>query len=274
MKLYINNFDKVIFETKLQHLKDIDFSLFVDAMPTKNEDLSSFNILVLQEPNEYFGLHTLAVKNKDWFSVILTWDDYVLNNCPNAVLLPFGHTWFNADQYEKQHDKTFEIAHLRGKLLKTYGHQIRWDIFDRKHELSKPIAFYDTYGDRYNIEEARHGKEFIFGNSMFGIAIENTSHNGYFTEKILDCFLMRTIPLYWGCSDIDKYFNFRGIVTFQNADDFIKQANKLTVEFYMDLNEPPYDIIEENYQKALKYVNYEQSIIDKITEIFKLNGLL
>ena len=34
------------------------------------------------------------------------------------------------------------------------------------------------------------------------------------------------------------------------------------------------DIIEENYQKALQYVNYEQNITSKITEIFKLNNLI
>jgi hypothetical protein len=34
------------------------------------------------------------------------------------------------------------------------------------------------------------------------------------------------------------------------------------------------DIIEENYQKALQYVDYEQNIVNKITEIFKLNNLI
>ena len=33
-------------------------------------------------------------------------------------------------------------------------------------------------------------------------------------------------------------------------------------------------IIEENYQRALKYVDYEQNIVDYITKIFTENGLL
>jgi len=80
MKLKIKHFEKEVFEQKLNHLANIDFSLFVDDIPQQQSDLSSFNILVLQEPNEYFGLHSWAIANKDLFSFILTWDDKVINN--------------------------------------------------------------------------------------------------------------------------------------------------------------------------------------------------
>jgi hypothetical protein len=33
------------------------------------------------------------------------------------------------------------------------------------------------------------------------------------------------------------------------------------------------DIIEENYQKSLQYIDYKQSIVQKVKEIFKLNNL-
>jgi hypothetical protein len=44
----------------------------------------------------------------------------------------------------------------------------------------------------------------------------------------------------------------------------------LTLEYY----DSKKDIIEENYQKALQYIDYEQNIVNKITEIFKLNKLI
>ena len=270
MKLFINHLDTKIIESKLQHLKDIEFSLFVDSVPEDNDSLSPINILVLQEPNEYFGLHDWAIQNKDLFSFILTWDDKILNNCPNAIFLPFGHTWFKPEQYQKNHTKQFQISHLCGKLLKTYGQSIRHEILARKSEIKIPTKFFDVYGDRHNIDTARKDKEFIFGDSMFGIAIENTSHNGYFTEKILDLFLLKTIPIYWGCSNIDTFFNKDGIIKFDNADDFIYISNKLTEKDYSSRK----DIIECNYQLALEYVNYEQNIVNKITEIFKLNDLI
>jgi hypothetical protein len=270
MKTKINFLDPKIFEEKLSHLKHIDFSLFIEELPQSQDELSSINIITLHEPNEYFNKHDWVIKNQHLFNVILTWNDKVLNNCENAMFLPFGHTWFKPDQYEKEHKKEFKIAHLRGNLLKSYGHQIRWEILDRQNEIKVPTKFFDIYGDRHNIERARIDNEEVFGDSMFGVAIENFSHRGWFSEKILDCFLLKTIPIYWGCSNIGDYFNKEGIIKFKESDDFIYIVNELTEEYYHSKR----DIIEENYQLALKYVNYEQNIIDKITEIFKHNNLI
>ncbi len=270
MKLKIDFLDKKIFEEKLDHLKDLDFSLFVECIPQSQEELSPINIITLYEPNEYFGKHDWVIQNKDLFNIIITWDDKILNSCENAIFLPFGHTWFKPHQYEVNHSKEFKIAHLCGTLLKSYGHQMRHEILARKNEIKVPTKFFHTYGDRSNIEKARIDKEEIFSDSMFGVAIENFSHRGWFSEKILDCFLLKTIPIYWGCSNIDNFFNEKGVIKFENPDDFIYLSNKLTPQYY----ESKKDIIEENYKLALQYVNYEQNIVDKILEIFKLNKLV
>jgi hypothetical protein len=270
MKLKTNFLDSKIFEKKLNYLKDIDFSLFVEDIPTSQEELSSINIITLHEPNEYFGKHDWAIQNKHLFDAILTWNDKVLNNCENAIFLPFGHTWLKPDQYEKEHKKEFKISHLRGSLLKSYGHQIRWDILDRKNEIKIPTKFFDVYGDRHNIERARIDKEEVFGDTQFGVAIENFAHRGWFSEKILDCFLLKTIPMYWGCSNIGDFFNIDGIIKFEEADEFIYISNQLTDKYYKSKKQ----VIEENYQLALQYVNYEQNIINKVIEIFKHNNLI
>jgi hypothetical protein len=267
MKIKAIHFDV---ERLLQPLKDIDFSLFIETIPENQNELSSINIISLHEPNEYFGKHDWVIQNKHLFSSILTWDDKILNNCENAIFLPFGHTWFTPDQYEKNHYKEFKIAHLCGDLLKSFGHQMRHEILARENELKIPTKFYKTIGDRHNINNARQGKEEVFGDSMFGIAIENFPHRGFFTEKILDCFLLKTIPIYNGCSNIGDFFNKEGIIEFRNVDDFIYISNQLTEEFYISKKH----IIEENYQLALQYVDYEQNIINKIKEIFNLNQLI
>ena len=125
MKLKIKHFDASVFEAKMEHLKDINFTLFVDDYPSNEEDLSEINILVLQEPDEYFGLHNWAIDNSHYFSFILTWDDKVLNNTDNSTFLPFGHTWFKPNDYQLKTHKEFKISHLAGKLNKTYGHGLR-----------------------------------------------------------------------------------------------------------------------------------------------------
>lgn len=269
MKVFSKFFNPDVFKQKLEHLNHINFSLFVDDIPKHQDDLSEINIMVLAEPNEYFGLHEWTITNKDLFSVILTWNDKLLNTLPHSTYFPFGQTWFKPDQYEKEHEKKFELAHLCGTLLKSYGHQLRHEILDREKEFKMPTNFYKTIGDRHNEDDARIGKETVFGNSMFGVVIENFSHRGYFSEKILDCFLMKTIPIYWGCSNIKDHFDESGLFKFENVDDLIHLTRYLTPEIY----ELKKEGIENNYQLALNYISYEQSIIDKITEIFTLNGL-
>ena len=270
MKIFSKFYPSKTFEDKSSHIKDIDFSLFVDDIPQKQEDLSYINILAIAEPNEYFGLHDWAIKNQNMFNVILTQSDKILNTCDNVLYQPFGGTWFKPDQYNKEHTKEFKIAHLRGNLLKSYGHSMRHEILDREKELKVPTKFFESHGDRYDLENARLGKEEVFGDSQYGIAIENFSHRNFFTEKILDCFLLKTIPIYWGCSNIGDYFNTDGIIIFDNVDDFICKSNQLDEKYY----ESKKEIIEENWKLALNYVDYEQNIINTVTEIFKHNKLI
>ena len=40
----------------------------------------------------------------------------------------------------------------------------------------------------------------------FSIALENSIHPDYWTEKIGDCFLAGTVPIYCGCPNINQYF--------------------------------------------------------------------
>ena len=271
MKLKIKHFDASVFEEKMKHLKDINFTLFVDDFPASEDVLSEINILVLQEPDEYFGLHNWAIKNSHYFSFILTWDDKVLNNTDNSSFLPFGHTWFKPNHYNKKYPKQFELSHLAGKLNKTYGHSLRHELLDREKEINKITKnFHHTYGNRYDIENARKGKMDVFAKSMFSVAIENTNHRGYFTEKILDLFLFKSVPIYWGCSNIGDFFDLDGIIQVQNIDDLIYKANNLSPKSY----DQRHKAIEDNWIRALKFVDYEQSIVDEITSIFKHNGIL
>jgi hypothetical protein len=40
----------------------------------------------------------------------------------------------------------------------------------------------------------------------YSVAIENSRHDHYWTEKIADCFLAGTVPIYWGAPNIADYF--------------------------------------------------------------------
>jgi len=111
----------------------------------------------------------------------------------------------------------------------------------------------------------------VFSKSQYGVAIENTQHRGYFTEKILDLFLLKTIPIYWGCSNIKDFFNPQGIIYITSIDEAIYKLNNILDADYYNKVLPA---IEENHKKALQYVDYEQSIVDYITKVFTENEIL
>ena len=46
-----------------------------------------------------------------------------------------------------------------------------------------------------------------FKNYKYSLCLENSSEKYYFTEKFTDCILSWTIPIYYGCSNIDKYLS-------------------------------------------------------------------
>ena len=66
---------------------------------------------------------------------------------------------------------------------------------------------------------------------MFSVCIENTTHDTYFTEKILDCFATGTLPIYKGTKNITKYFDGNGILFLDEIN-----INELTPELYFQSN--------------------------------------
>ena len=96
----------------------------------------------------------------------------------------------------------------------TPGHKYRHALvsYILKHRL--PIDIWGNGAKNYQKHYPKNNN--IYGdfksmaemceNYMFTIAIENTSHDHYFSEKIVNPLLYDTIPLYWGCKKIEEYF--------------------------------------------------------------------
>ncbi len=270
MKVFTKFYTSEEFINIAGDLNDLNWSLFVDEGPQSNDDLSELNVFVTLEPNEYFGIHDWVIKNKNIFSLILTWSDKVLNNCENAMFLPFGTTWLTEKQYFQNYEKKFQVSHVRGNLLKTHGHSLRFEYHDRCNELKLPYKSWELAGIREQMDTCAKAKIELFGDAQYGVIIENTNHRGYFTEKIMEMFLLKTIPVYWGCSNIEDFFNMDGIITFNNVDDLIYKLNRLDEDYYNS----KIDVIEENYNRALEYLNVQPRIIDTITNVFKHNNLI
>lgn len=80
----------------------------------------------------------------------------------------------------------------------------------------------------------------------FSVAMENTREDYYYTEKLIDCFLTETIPIYWGCPSIGEIFDLRGIITFKTLPELESIIDNLSQEQYQDLL--PY--VQENKRRC------------------------
>ncbi len=47
---------------------------------------------------------------------------------------------------------------------------------------------------------------------LFSIVIENCKEPEYFSEKLLDCFFTKTIPIFWGEGNVEEYFDMKGVI--------------------------------------------------------------
>jgi hypothetical protein len=62
--------------------------------------------------------------------------------------------------------------------------------------------------------------------------MENCKKDYYFTEKLIDCFRTKTIPIYWGCPSIGTFFDVNGILTFNTVEELKSILLNLTNEYY------------------------------------------
>jgi len=273
MNIFSNFIENERWSKSLKDLAHLDFSLFNEYQPTLQElNLNPINILVIgSEPNEYFRNHDYAIQNADAFSMIMTWSTKVLNQVPSSFKVIYGESWWQDKPFEYEPvDKEFKVSFLRGNKLKLYGHHLRFELFDRQNEIQIPTQFWAELGAPGDWEGWRQDKINSFRPYQYSICFENTSRENYFSEKITDCILNKTIPIYWGCSNIGDFYNKDGVICVNNVDEAIKVINNLTPEYY----ESKLEVIEENYNKAFNYKDYTGNIATQIKEIFELNNIL
>jgi len=74
----------------------------------------------------------------------------------------------------------------------------------------------------------------------------------------MDSIMTKTIPIYWGCPNITDYFDTTGWIVLETTElsELIDKLKILDNSYY----EKYTDVIEKNYTKALKYVDFYTNI--------------
>jgi glycosyltransferase involved in cell wall biosynthesis len=209
----------------------------------------------VHEPPYLFNqseVYQKVYKNSKMFDVILTNNEELLT-LPNAIFRNSGYEVVLNKNVHKQtypvlqdnslmkiYDKTKMISFITSNKTFTPGHIFRLKCLNNVVANKCPLEVFGV-GIREIIGKIEALKDY-----RFSIAIENGKYKNYFTEKILDCFLTGTIPIYHGCPNIGDFFNTNGFFIFETVDDLLKIINSLTEkDYYYRI-----PIIKENFQKA------------------------
>lgn len=163
------------------------------------------------------------------FDIVFTHDQDLLALSDKFKFVPAQGSWI---QQPRICDKTKLVSMISSGKSWTDGHRFRLEWMDRLRDRV------DLYGRESNPIQF---KEQGLCDYMFSVAIENGSYETYFTEKLLDCFLTGTIPIYHGAPDIGNHFNMDGILTLDEFDS-------ISPELYHS----KMDAIQDNLERALK----------------------
>jgi len=181
----------------------------------------------------------------DEFDLVLYHDESFARGKVNKVF-PFG-TCRISKNFQKIYTN-FEVSFLCG--IKNYlpGHNLRQEIYNSlSHIRNMGIKAFYTYPSG---TPGDYGpKDYVFNTSQYSIIVENHRNKNYFSEKLIDCLMSDTIPIYWGCSNIEEHFNTKGIIRFDNTNDLISKLRCLTPDIY----ESKKSIIAENKDIASNY---------------------
>jgi hypothetical protein len=90
---------------------------------------------------------------------------------------------------------------------------------------------------------------------MFNVAMENCQVSLYYTEKLTDCFVTGTVPVYWGSADVGEIFDEKGIIVLD--DDF--DLNTLTPDLYQSMM--PH--IKNNFEIARNLPGSDDELFEK-----------
>lgn len=61
----------------------------------------------------------------------------------------------------------------------------------------------------------------------FSLCFENGSHPGYTTEKLMEAFAARTIPVYWGDPEVGKVFDTESFIQVKDGSSFSEALRRV-----------------------------------------------
>jgi len=134
--------------------------------------------------------------------------------------IPFNH-------FAKHHSfsKTKNFSCLISNKQVTEGHCNRLKFLN---EYQKKYNNLDRYGRGTSKELSRADTAFAFKHYQYSLVCENGQYKNYATEKLFDCFLNWSMPIYWGATNVYDYFPKDSLYTIDVINDSVDKLYDIT----------------------------------------------
>lgn len=211
---------------------------------------------LLESPRATRAEYRWLARNAHLFDRVLTFEQAHFEKLPHAKFTPLGGCWL-AQQDWKIHPKTKNLSIIASEKRDMPGQRLR-------HKVIR------THGTAFDAILGRGYRE--IGNKIEGLrdyryslTIENGRQNYYFSEKLIDCFLSGTVPIYWGCPSIGLFFDKGGIVAFEHPRDLGLILEQIGPDDY----ERRLPSIRKNLELAMHYVYPDICAWKNIRDLFE-----
>lgn len=262
-----NNGDiKILSKNILFDRNQIHDIIFYTDTFLKNNYVLNFkgkkNIAWILEPRSIDD-HTYeqVIKNLHLYDYVISHDKFFIANVnylnpKKGLLCDVGGSWIEEKDW-KIYKKTKNLSIIASNKRITYGHNLRHDIILKYENLIDSILGRGYKPINYKLEG--------LSDYRFSVTIENETDT--FTEKLIDCLITGTIPIYYGPSHIDKIFNMDGFLIINKIEDFENITKNINEEYYNS----KIKAVEENFNLSLKYTNTEDLIYNTHYDIIFKN---
>jgi hypothetical protein len=157
-------------------------------------------------------------------------------------------------------DKLNKVAIIISNKRSTEGQNKRVDfILKLKKDLNDD---FHIYGNGFTPVKDKHD---VHSKYKYSLIIENSIEENYWTEKLSDCFLSGSYPIYIGCPNVFSYFDERGM-SILNIDDYDESLKTIKFILASDKYDDCIISLKKNREKVLNEYNLFNQI-DKIISI-------
>jgi hypothetical protein len=169
--------------------------------------------LIMGEPRIIHARHiNLLHYTHRRFHRVLTFNEELLRAIPNGIFFPLGTTWV-PDWRDLDLRKTRMASLIASQKRISEGHKLRHAVVERVQKAGDDV---DIMGQGYRPFEIKSDGLAPY---RYSVVIENVREPNYFSEKLVDAVLCDTVPIYWGCPNLERFMDPSGIIQCQNLGD-------------------------------------------------------